>query len=143
MPTFLILYYSRTGNTERMANSIAEGAKSVQGVEVEVKYNETSENLEKYDAIVIGTPTYHHDMTIDIKNLLEEAAMKKVNLKGKVGAVFGSFGWSGEAPQLVYEIMRNKFELNIEEQPLRIKYTPDGAGLERCKDLGRRIAKRL
>jgi flavorubredoxin len=126
-----------------MATAVAEGAKTVQGVEVKVKYYETAENLENFDAIVIGTPTYYHDMNIDMKNLLEEVAMKNVNLKGKVGAVFGSYGWSGEAPQLVYEIMRNKFEINIEEQPLRIKYAPDSAGLERCRDLGRRVAKNL
>lgn len=143
MPAILILYYSRTGNTERMANAVAEGARSVQGVEVELKYHETAENLENFDAIVIGTPTYYHDMTVDMKNLLEEAAMKDVNLKGKVGAAFGSYGWSGEAPQLVYEIMRNKFEMNIEEQLLLIKYAPDSVGLERCRELGRRTAKML
>ena len=142
MPSILILYYSRTGNTERMANAVAEGARSVQGVIVELKYHETAENLENFDAIVIGTPTYYHDMTIDIKNLLQKAAMKDVNLKGKVGAAFGSYGWSGEAPQLVYEIMRNKFEMDI-EQPLLLKYAPDTAGLERCRDLGRKIAKML
>ncbi|MFX1476473.1 MAG: NAD(P)H-dependent oxidoreductase, partial [Promethearchaeota archaeon] len=97
--------------------AVVEGARSVQGVKVELKYHETAENLENYDAIVIGTPTYYHDMTIDMKNLLEEAAMKDVNLKGKTGATFGSYGWSSEAPQLVYEILRNKFEMNIEEQP--------------------------
>ena len=143
MPNMLILYYSRTGNTERMAKAVAEGAKSVQGVEVELKYYEKAENLENFDAIVIGTPTYYHDMTVDIKNLLEEAAMKDVNLEGKVGAAFGSYGWSGEAPQLVYEIMRNKFEMNMQEQPLLVKYAPDSAGLERCRDLGRRTAKML
>ena len=143
MPAILVLYYSRTGNTERMAGAVAEGARSVQGVKVELKYHETAENLENFDAIAIGTPTYYHDMTIDIKNLLEEAAMKDVNLKGKVGAAFGSYGWSGEAPQLAYEIMRNKFEMNIEEQPLLMKYAPDSTGLERCRELGRRTAEML
>ena len=143
IPAILVLYYSRTGNTEKMANAVAEGARSIQGVKVELKYHETAETLKDYDAIVIGTPTYYHDMTIDMKSLLEEAAEKDVNLKGKVGATFGSYGWSGEAPQLAYEIMRNKFQMKNEEQPLLIKYAPDSTGLERCRELGRRTAKRL
>jgi NAD(P)H dehydrogenase (quinone) len=67
MPKILIVYYSRTGNTEKMAKAVAEGARTVQGVEVELKYYTTPEELVDLDAIVIGIPTYHHDMPIDIK----------------------------------------------------------------------------
>jgi flavorubredoxin len=52
-------------------------------------------------------------------------------LKGKIGAAFGSYGWSGEAPRLVLEILKNKFEMEVVEPPLLIKYTPDNDGLER------------
>jgi flavorubredoxin len=143
MPKILILYYSRTGNTEKMAKAVAEGAKTVQGIEVELTYNATPEQLKEYEAIIVGTPTYHHDTTLDIKMLFEEAATKNINLKGKVGAAFGSYGWSGEAPKLVLEIMKNKFEMNVTEPPLLIKYTPDTAGLEKCREFGRRIAEKL
>jgi flavorubredoxin len=143
MNKILILYYSRTGNTKKMAEAVAEGAKALQGVEVELNYYVPAETLGDYDAIMIGVPTYHHDMTIDIKNLFEEAAEKKISLKGKVGATFGSYGWSGEAPKLVLEIMKNKFEMSITEPPLLAKYVPDQAMLERCKELGKRIAERL
>jgi len=137
----LILYYSRTGNTEKMARAIEEGARTVQGIEVESKYYATPEELANFDAIVVGVPTYHHDMTVDIKNLFEEAAVKNVILKGKVGAVFGSYGWSGEAPRLVLEIMKNKFEMHVIEPPLLIKYAPDQTGLEKCREFGRKIAE--
>jgi flavodoxin I len=143
MPKILVLYYSRTGNTEKMAKAVTEGAKTVQGVEVELTYHATPEQLEEYDAIIVGTPTYHHDTTVDIKMLFEEAAVKGINLKGKVGAAFGSYGWSGEAPKLVLEILKNKFEMKVAEPPLLIQYTPDANGLEKCKELGRRIAERL
>ena len=143
MPKILILYYSRTGNTEKMAKAVAEGAKTVQGVEVELNYYVTPETLSNFDAIVFGVPTYHHNMTVDIKNLFEEAAVKGINLKGKVGATFGSYGWSGEAPKLVLEIMKNKFEMQVTEPPLLIKYTPDQTGLENCKEFGKKIAERL
>ena len=39
---------------------------------------------------VIGVPTYHHGMAVGIKDLFEEAAVKNISLKGRVGAVFGS-----------------------------------------------------
>ncbi len=143
MPKILILYYSRTGNTEKMAYAVAEGARTVQGVEVELTYHISPERLEDFDAVVVGVPTYHHDMTIDIKNLWEEAAVKNINLKGKIGAAFGSYGWSGEAPRLVLEIIKNRFEMQVFEPPLLIKYAPDQNGLDKCKEFGRKIAERL
>ncbi|MEM1540568.1 MAG: NAD(P)H-dependent oxidoreductase, partial [Candidatus Bathyarchaeia archaeon] len=114
-----------------------------QGVDVELTYHATPEQLKEFDAIIVGTPTYHHDTTVDIKMLFEEAAAKNINLKGKVGAAFGSYGWSGEAPRLVLEILKNKFEMEVTEPPLLIRYTPDTAGLEKCREFGRKIAERL
>jgi flavorubredoxin len=143
MAKFLILYYSRTGNTEKMAKAVAEGAKTVQGIDTEIAYRIAVQNLAGFDALAFGVPTYHHDMPLNIKNLLEEAAFKKIVLKGKIGAAFGSYGWSGEAPRLVLEILKNKFEMEIVEPPLLIKYTPDHDGLEKCKEFGRKVAERL
>jgi flavorubredoxin len=143
MPKILILYYSRTGNTKKMAEAVAEGAKTVQGVQVEVSYYVSVEELSGYDAVLVGVPTYHHDMTVDIKRLFEDAAEKGVSLKGKIGAAFGSYGWSGEAPRLVLEIMRNRFEMDAAEAPPLAKYAPDQAALDKCRDLGRRVAERL
>lgn len=143
MQKILILYYSRTGNTQKMADAVAEGARAVQGVEVELKHYATPEKLADFDAVVVGVPTYHHDMTVGMKNLFEEAAVKNINLKDTIGATFGSYGWSGEAPRLVLEIMKNKFNMHIMEPPLLIKYTPDQAGSEKCKEFGRKIAEEL
>ncbi len=143
MSKILVLYYSRTGNTEKMARAVAEGARSVQGVEVELNYYVSPEELAGFDAILVGVATYHHDMPVSFKSFFEEVAVKNVSLKGKVGAAFGSYGWSGEASKLVIEIMKNKFEMGVTEPPLPIRYEPDQAGLEKCKELGRRVAERL
>lgn len=143
MSKILILYYTRTGNTEKMAKAITEGIKAIQGVEAELNYFATPEMLGNYDAILIGIPTYHHDMTIDMKSLFEEIAVKNINLKTKIGAAFGSYGWSGEAPRLALEIMKNKFEMDVTEPPLLVRYTPDQGALEKCKEFGKRIAERL
>jgi len=143
MPKILILYYSRTGNTEKMAKAVEEGIRTIQGAEVELKYYIAPETLGNLDAIVLGAPTYHHDIPIDMKQLFEEAAVKGVNLKGKIGAAFGSYGWSGEAPKLVLEIMKNKFDMHTIEPSLLIRYTANQAGMEKCKEFGKRIAERL
>ncbi|MCW4017607.1 MAG: flavodoxin domain-containing protein [Candidatus Bathyarchaeota archaeon] len=139
----LVFFYSRTGNTEKMAKAVAEGAKSVSNVQVEMNYFVEAEDLNSYDAVLIGTPTYHHDMPIDIKMLFEEAAVRGINLKGKTGAAFGSYGWSGEAPKQVLEIMRNKFEMNLPAEPLFAKYAPNQKALDDCKALGKRLAESL
>jgi len=143
MGKILVLYYSRTGNTQKMAEAVTEGARGVHGVVVQLKFYATPEELANFDAVVIGVPTYHHDMTIDIKRLFEEAAVKNISLKNKIGAAFGSYGWSGEAPRLVLEIMKHKFGMDIIESPLLIKYAPDQTGLEKCRQLGKSIAERL
>ena len=94
MPKILIVYYSHTGNTEKMAKVIAEGARTVQEVEVELKRHELPWKLTIFDAIMVGAPTYSHNMTNSTKKFLEEIAFHNVNLKGKIGAAFGSYGWS-------------------------------------------------
>ena len=139
----LVLYYSRTGNTEKMAKAVAEGAKTVSNTQVELNYFAEAEDLAGFDAILVGTPTYHHDMPIDLKMLFEDAAARKVSLKGKQGATFGSYGWSGEAPKFVMEIMKNKFEMKMTKAPLLNKYTPDQNMLDQCRLLGKQFAESL
>jgi len=139
----LVLYYSRSGNTEKMANAIAEGARNVANAEVEVGYHIDADELTKFDAIIVGVPTYHHEVPMDVKRLFEEAAEKGIPLKGKTGVAFGSYGWSGEAPKLVLEIMKNRFEMRVTEPPLLVKYTPDEFSLNVCRTLGKRISESL
>jgi len=143
MPKLFILYYSRTGNTKRMAEAIADGARMVKGVDVILTYHAKAEELTGPDAIILGMPTYHHDISSDMKKLLEDVAAKGIELKGKTGATFGSYGWSGEAPKLLLEIMKKKFEMETVEPPLLVKYTPDEKGLEECRKFGERIAEKL
>ena len=143
MSKILVLYYSQSGNTEKMAKAVAEGAQNAGNPNVELSYHVEAEELAAFDAILIGTPTYHHDMPIDMKKLFEEAAAKNINLKGKVGAAFGSYGWSGEAPKFLLEIMKNKFEMQVVEPPLLAKYVPDENMLSKCRDLGKRVSETL
>jgi len=66
-----------------MANAAANGARGVAGTDVELHYYVLEEQLSDYDAILVETPTYHHDMPETIKNYFEETAMKNVSLRAK------------------------------------------------------------
>ena len=142
MKKVLVLYYSHSGNTEKMAKAVAEGAQSVNGVEVQLSYHVEPQELIVYDAIIVGAPTYRKEIPVDFKNLFEEAAAKGISLKGKIGAVFGSYGWSGEATKLVKDIMQ-KFEMQVTEPPLDAKYIPDQPMLVACRNLGKRVSESL
>jgi flavorubredoxin len=143
MPKILIVYDSQTGNTEKMAEAVAEGAKSVAGVEVNKKYFARPEELAQADAIIFGSPNIYHDMTLPIKQMLEEAAKANVQLNGKIGAAFGSCGWSDEAPRLVLEVLKNRFGMKTIEPGLTVLYTPNEAKLEECRKLGKMIAEKI
>jgi flavorubredoxin len=141
MPTLLIVYNTKTGNTELMAKAVEQGAKTAKDVEVILNYHATSQKLRSADAVIIGVPTYNHHMTLDIQNLLEAAA--EVILKDKPAAAFGSYGWSGEAPNQVLEILRNKFKMKIIEPVVLAKYKPDRKTLEECRELGKKVAEAI
>ena len=143
MKKILVLYYSRTGNTEKMAAAVAKGAKINDQVEVELVFHIDPQELSAFDALLVGTPTYHHEMPADFKKLFEEIAVQGISLKGKVGAVFGSYGWSGEAPKQILEIMKNKFEMQVVEPPLLAKYVPDEKMVSACMELGKKVSENL
>lgn len=141
MPTLLIVYNTKTGNTELMAKAVEEGAKTIQGVEVITTYHANPEDLQNSDAIIIGTPTYNHNMTLDIQSLLEKTAQKNIQLEGKTAAAFGSYGWSGEAPKQVLEILQNRFHMKTMEPPVLANYKPDEKTLKKCRELGKKVAE--
>jgi flavodoxin I len=97
----LIVYDSKTGNTEKMATAIAEGAKEA-GAEVTVK--KIGEPfpltlLEESDAVFFGSPTRYADATNEMRDFLDhvESYVKlgKMKMKGRKAAVFGSYGYDG------------------------------------------------
>lgn len=91
MPKALIVYYSRTGNTEKMTSFIAEGLKS-SGVDSEIKKveNTSAEELVNYDAIIVGSPVYYGSMASPVKKLFDDSIVLHGKLDGKVGAAFSS-----------------------------------------------------
>jgi len=139
----LVVYTTRTGETKHIADLIAEGIR-MRGAEAKV-VNSTQikkeEELAGYDAYVFGSATYHGEMMQGMKTLLFLA--EKANLEGKIGGSFGAFGWSGEAPNRIYETMKNIFKMEMVSGPLRLKSASLGGGSTMAQDYGKDIGKKL
>lgn len=143
MAKTLIVYASRTGETQKIGELIAEGIR-ISGQEAKVvndKEIKKETDLEGYDAYVFGSATYHGEMMQGMKTLLFLA--EKANLTGKVGGAFGAFGWSGEAPDRIYGTMENIYNMNMVKEPLRLKSSSLGGGIEMAQDYGKEVAKML
>jgi NAD(P)H dehydrogenase (quinone) len=91
MPKALVIYYTQSGNTKKMAEAVAEGIRKA-GVEAVVKdvADLRADELLKYDGIAIGSPTYYGSMSARIKQLLDDSVKFHGKLDGKVGAAFAS-----------------------------------------------------
>ena len=94
MAKVLVVYTSGTGNTEKMALAVVDGAKQISGIEVVVKrVDQTSlEDLSSVDGIVMGSPTYYGQMSAKLKSLIDKSVKIHGKLEGKVGAAFTSSG---------------------------------------------------
>lgn len=143
MAKALIVYATRSGETKKIGELIAEGLRfSLVEAEVkEAKEIKSEKDLEGYDAVIFGSATYHGDMMQAMKTLLFLA--EKAALNGKIGAAFGAFGWSGEAPDRIYDTMQHIFKMEMVKAPLRLKSSALGGGIEMAQDYGREIAKKL
>jgi flavorubredoxin len=143
MPKILIVYATRAGETRKIADLIAEGIR-FSGFEVvvsDVKDIKTEKDLRGYDALVFGSATYHGGMMKSMETLLFMA--EKAGLENRIGGAFGAFGWSGEAPDRIYDTMKNIFKMNMVGAPLRLKSSSLGGGIQMAQDYGREIAKKL
>jgi len=94
MPKVLIIYDSRTGNTEKAAMRVAEGAREVEGIQCIIrKVDEAQlEDMIEADGIIIGSPTYYGCMSDKTKALLDRSVKIHGELEDKVGAAFTSSG---------------------------------------------------
>jgi flavorubredoxin len=139
----LVVYTTRTGDTEDIAKLIGEGIR-FQGAEadvVNVSSIKKETDLDGYDAYVFGSATYHGEMMQGMKTMLFLA--EKANLEGKIGGSFGAFGWSGEAPDRIYDTMKNIFKMEMVSSALRLKSAALGGGKEMAQDYGRSIGKKM
>jgi len=147
----LVVYDSKTGNTEKMAFAVAEGAKQVDGVDVNVKkVNQTNmEDLLSADGIIMGSPTYYGQMSAKLKALIDKSVEIHEKLEGKVGAAFTSAGGTATgAETTLLSILQAMLihEMIIQGRPHNKHYgvaavgSPNKEELKLCRELGKRTA---
>lgn len=144
--TMVIFYISSYGNTERMAEAIAEGAQEIGGFRISLYDLEGGEVepfvdlVEDADAILVGSPTINGDAVKPVWDLLSSFA--KISVKGKLAAAFGSYGWTGEAVRMVEDRLRG-LKMRVPVGGLRIKLVPSEAELNDCRAFGREVGSFL
>lgn len=143
MPKVLIVYASRSGASEQIAELIGEGVRiaGAEAVVQNVKELAKPEDLAGFDGYVFGSSTYHGEMLEKMKTFL--FLSEKAELKGKVGGAFGAFGWSGEAPGRIFETMEHVFQMDMVSGPLMLKSADLGGGISMAQEYGREIAKKI
>jgi NAD(P)H dehydrogenase (quinone) len=97
MAKVLVVCHSRSGNTQKMAEAVVEGASEVSGADVVLKKvaDATLDDLLKSDAIVLGSPVYYGTMAAELKKLIDDSVKFHGKLDGKVGGAFASAGVMG------------------------------------------------
>lgn len=132
MAKVLIVYATDYGNTKKMAEATAQGAKSVNGTEVKVKTAEetTKEDVLETDALILGSPVHMGSMDWRVKKFIDTVCSRlwmKDLTNGKVGGVFasgGGFGNAGAGCELtMLSMLNNLAEMGIICLPLP-KNTP-------------------
>jgi flavorubredoxin len=144
-PTAVILYDTMWNNTEKMAHTIAKG---LAAAEVDYKMhhvvksdkNDMITDVFKAKGVIVGSPTINNRYLPTTAPVLEE--IKCLKFTGKLGATFGSYGWSGESPKLLQEhLAGSKFE--IVQDGLGIKFTPTEEELAKCFEFGKSFGERI
>jgi flavorubredoxin len=143
MAKVLIVFATRTGETQHIAELIAEGVRFTghEAQVVNVKEIKNESELDGFDGYVFGSSTYHGEMLQGMKTFLFLA--EKANLEGKAGGAFGSYGWSGEANDRIFDTMKHILKMDLVGDTLRLKSSSLEGGLQMAQDYGRAIAKKL
>ena len=141
----LVIYDTMWHSTEMMADAIVEtlGQEGVDAKPMHLRSWHRSDIITEVldaGAIVVGSPTLNNGLFPTVSDFL--TYMKGLKPQNKIGAAFGSYGWSGESVKLINnELEEMKFK--VMDPGLKIQYVPDEKGLEACHELGTKIAKEL
>jgi len=141
----VVIYDTMWHSTEKMAEAIVAGL-SEQGIEARPmhlrKWNRSDIMTEVLDAkaIIIGSPTLNNGLFPTVSDFL--TYMKGLKPKNKIGAAFGSYGWSGESVNLIKKELES-MNIEIIDPGLKVQYVPDNQSLEACIELGKKIGKAI
>ncbi len=141
----LIIYDTMWDSTRLMAKGIAEGLQE-QGIPykmINLQVNHRSDvmtDVLEASAIVLGCPTLNNGMLPRMAGFL--MYMRGLRPTNKIGAAFGSYGWSGEAVKLMNKAM-TEMKFTICHPGLKVQYVPEKSNLDECIQLGNTIGQTL
>ena len=135
-----VIYWSGTGNTEAMANAVAEGMKEA-GAEVTVMTaDQVDANALSYSAIAFGCPAMGSEVLEEMEFQPMFDACKR-SLGGKRVALFGSYGWGDGEWMRAWESDCDSAGVNLVCESVICTETPDDAALEACRALGKALVE--
>lgn len=150
MSKVLVVYYSKTGNTQTMAEEVVKGilSENVEAVLKEVEQT-SAEELLNYDGIIVGSPTYFGTPAWEIKKLFDDSVKYYGRLIGKVGGAFtSSANIAGGNETTILSILQMMLIHGMIIQgttegghygPVAID-SPDEKAKKECRNLGKRVA---
>ena len=143
MSKVAVVFWSGTGNTEEMANAVAEGAKE-KGAEATLLTPDTfgAENMDEYDAIAFGCPAMGDEVLeeTEFEPMFQECAKK---LSGKRIALFGSYGWGDGAWMRDWEERVKNDGAKLFTDGLNIENDPSDEDTVHLEEVGANFAKSL
>lgn len=144
-PTAVIIFDTIWGGSEKMAEAIARGL-GEGGVSYKIfsagtaDLNDVMTDILTARAVIIGCPTLNNGIMPTLTPYLEE--LRGLRFKNKIGAAFGTFGWSGECIKRIEESLANaKIEKVVDG--LKVQFNPLDKDLEQCEEMGRELAEKI
>jgi flavorubredoxin len=141
----VVVYGTMWHSTEKMALAITEGLLTG-GIDVKLmsmdQCHRSDVAYEVLDAaaLVVGSSTLNNNMLPGMADIL--TYLKGLKPRNLMGAAFGSYGWSGEAPRQIQEML-TEFKVDLLADPVQTRHVPDPVVLAQCYDLGRMIAEQI
>ncbi|PAB58718.1 flavodoxin [Anaeromicrobium sediminis] len=140
MKKAVIIYWSGTGNTEAMAQSISEGVKN-KGVEVDLVTVDNADvsMVENADFVALGCPSMGAEVLEEYSMEPFVESLKDVSFGGKKLALFGSYDWGDGQWMRDWEERMSDYGADIVGDGLMVHLTPDSDGEQQCKELGEKL----
>jgi NAD(P)H dehydrogenase (quinone) len=147
----LIVYFSRSGNTEKMAREVAQGV-IAEGLEAKLKTvaEASVDDLALADGIILGSPTYYGSMAAEMKSFIDKSVKYHRKLAGKAGGAFTTSGLTGGGNEttllsmitalLIHGMAVQGTSTSDHYGPVAVG-APDDKALAGCRELGSRVAK--
>ncbi len=139
-------YVSAYHNTGLIAEKIAEGIRAAGDIDVDLcdvenmDLTTVEQKLIRSAGVVLGCPTFSQNILLPIYQVF--AAVNPIRDRGKLAAVFGSYGWSGEGAKIMTSALSN-LKLKVMDEGLMIKFTPHAGTLQKCFDYGKAYGARF